>query len=211
MHTHSASPFDNPATLAILAGGEGSRMGGPKSLLRIDDQPVLAWQYHRLHWPGITLLITAPGREHPPGWALFTSEHIDPVSGQGPLRGILTALEHAPATGNVIIMPVDMPALGREHLLRLAETFADLRRARPELLGMMLRRAEGPMEPFPAAFAPVAAPLIHRRVQCGSRAVQGLASEPKIAVEQVDWDAAVWTNLNRPDDLDAFIASRSKR
>src|SRR5438552_17571218 len=80
-------------TRAILAGGEGSRMGKPKALLEINGRPILAYLLEQFAWPGPTLLVTAPGREKPPGHELFSREVVDPVAGEGPLRGILTALE----------------------------------------------------------------------------------------------------------------------
>src|SRR4051794_29668278 len=97
-------------TLAILAGGAGSRMGRAKGELRIAGEPILEYLLDRFDWPGPTMLVTAPGREHPTGWARFTREVTDPVSDQGPLRGILTALENA-TTEVVIVTPVDMPLL----------------------------------------------------------------------------------------------------
>src|SRR4051794_29684613 len=84
-----------PITLAILAGGAGSRMGGPKSNLTLHGRPILDYLLDRFSWPGPTLLITSPGREHPPGHTRFSAEAVDPVPDQGPLRGILTALQHA--------------------------------------------------------------------------------------------------------------------
>src|SRR5271163_3705700 len=106
-------------TLAVLAGGEGRRMGGPKGSLSLDSRPILERLLDRLAWPGPTLLVTAPGRNHPPGWRRFTNEATDPVAGEGPLRGILTALENA-STNEVVVLPVDMPNITRAPLAWLA-------------------------------------------------------------------------------------------
>src|SRR6478609_398221 len=43
-------------TLAILAGGRGSRMGKPKSHLRLHGRPILEYLLQRLAWPGPKLL-----------------------------------------------------------------------------------------------------------------------------------------------------------
>jgi molybdopterin-guanine dinucleotide biosynthesis protein A len=108
-------PSASTVTLAILAGGEGSRMGQPKGFLRIRGKPILEYQLEQLNWPGSTWLISAPGREHPPGWERFDREISDPVSGLGPLRGVLTGLEHL--TGEfLLVATVDMPGLQRDHL-----------------------------------------------------------------------------------------------
>jgi molybdopterin-guanine dinucleotide biosynthesis protein A len=79
-------------TLAILAGGEGSRMGRPKAQLKIADIPILQWMMlQRLCWPGPRLLVTSPGREHRPACEQFDREIADSIAGEGPLRGIITA------------------------------------------------------------------------------------------------------------------------
>ena len=78
-------------TLVVLAGGEGKRMGFAKSHLVLDGTPVLLRLLDQLAWPGPTLLVTARGREHPPGWKRFDRELTDCVDGEGPLRAIQTA------------------------------------------------------------------------------------------------------------------------
>jgi molybdopterin-guanine dinucleotide biosynthesis protein A len=108
------------STLAILAGGEGSRMGIPKAEIQLEGQPILTHLIQRIGWPGPTLLVTAPGREQPPSVECFAREAADPVSGQGPLRGVLTALEHSD-TVLVIVATVDMPAITSVQLTYLGE------------------------------------------------------------------------------------------
>ena len=109
-------------TLAILAGGEGARMGRPKGELRVGNQPILEYLLERMAWRGPTLLVTSPGREHPAGWQRFHAEAVDPVAGLGPLRGVLTALEHA-ATPHVLVTTVDMPEIDATALRWLLEQF----------------------------------------------------------------------------------------
>src|SRR5437016_62554 len=126
-----------PTTLAILAGGEGSRMGKPKGELLVGEQSILRYLFGRFAWDGPTLLVTAPGREHPPGWEMFTAEAIDPVANLGPLRGMLTALEHA-TTPQVLLTTIDMPGLSAVQFGWLVERLAD----HPDALGLMTRRFE---------------------------------------------------------------------
>src|SRR5690606_14231062 len=116
-------------------GGEGARMGRPKGLMEIDRRPVLAWLLERWQWAGPTLLVTAPGREHPPAWEMLDREVSDPVAGLGPLRGVLTALEHA-TTPLVLTATVDMPAIGVRQFTFLMEQLA----AMPGKLGVLLAR-----------------------------------------------------------------------
>jgi len=195
----------NDVTLAILAGGEGSRMGRPKGELLVGDRPILQYLLDRFAWSGPTLLITAPGREHPPGWERFGAEAVDPVAGQGPLRGVLTALENV-TTQRLVVTTIDMPGFGASHLRWIVD------RAGPVIT--MLRRREQ-IEPFPSVFPTAAAPMIRAELDAGRFSVQALSRQA--AVESVpapaDWDEFVWTNLNHPDEFDRFLTrlSRSSR
>jgi len=195
------SPRD--ITLAVLAGGVGSRMGGPKAALQIRGETVLSYLMGRLNWPGPTMLVTAPGRTGPPGAQLFDVESVDPVEGQGPLRGILTAMENA--KGDIIAITVDMPGITPAMLGKLIGAIS----VQPGLLGVMFRRAhddENNIEPFPCIIRAPARIAISQMIQDGRRSVRGLLRDPAFATidSPVEWPATVWTNLNTPADLAAF-------
>src|SRR3954471_7342309 len=134
-------------TLAVLAGGRGERMGKAKALLQIGNQPILAYLLERFEWEGPTMLVSSPGREHPPGAELFDREVIDPVEGMGPLRGLLTALENA-TTSMVILTSVDLPLVQKEQLTWLVEKL----KGQPWKSGFILERPKY-FRPFPSIFA----------------------------------------------------------
>ena len=50
-------------TLAILAGGAGSRMGEPKANLSVRGRPILQYLFERFNWPGPTMLVTTLPRQ----------------------------------------------------------------------------------------------------------------------------------------------------
>jgi molybdopterin-guanine dinucleotide biosynthesis protein A len=197
-------------SLAILAGGEGTRMGMPKALLEIQGQPILRYLLDRFAWPGPTLLVTAPGHENPPGSERFSREAVDPVAGEGPLRGILTALA-ASETPRVLIATVDMPEIGMEQLSRLVDALT----VHPESVGIMFRRREEdqPVEPFPSIFRSDAARLIEARLATKNRSVHSLVSGGGgggvvgvVALAcPTEWPPGVWTNLNRPEELRMWL------
>jgi molybdopterin-guanine dinucleotide biosynthesis protein A len=193
------------AALAILAGGEGSRMGIPKGELVINGGPILQYLLDRFAWDGPTLLVTAPGREHPPGWNRFTREVVDPVGRQGPLRGVLTALENSNAA-QVLVTTVDMPGLHARHLRWLFD--------RSRAVITMLERGDR-VEPFPSVFQIGAGSIIREQMSAGELSVQALSHQAAVEVLPApsDWDDDAWTNLNRPEELDAFLKrlSRSSR
>jgi molybdopterin-guanine dinucleotide biosynthesis protein A len=180
-------------------------MGGPKGLLRIGELPILEYVLDQLKWPGPTWLITAPGREHPPGWERFDRELHDPIAGLGPLRGVLTALDEL-RTPLLVVMTVDMPGAEIAHLKWLLSQL----NLRPECLGVMCRRRDAgieKVEPFPLALRAEARPVIEHRLAAHRRSVMGLLEEPDFIgiPAPAEWDAAVWTNLNDAGDFARFV------
>src|SRR5436190_3291564 len=159
-------------SLAILAGGMGRRMGGPKAWLRIEGKSILAWLHAKLRWPGPTMLVGSPSTANPPDADLFDQAVIDPVDDLGPLRGVLTALEHA-RTGAIVAMPIDMPFVEPLQLMWIARELA----ARPACRGTMCSRdheGHAQIEPFPSAFRSEAAEPIAKRLSENRRSLHGL-------------------------------------
>jgi molybdenum cofactor guanylyltransferase len=194
-------------TLAILAGGEGSRMGKAKGLLTLAGVPILEFLLDRFQWRGKTMLVTAPGREHPPGWERFTREWVDPVPGLGPLRGILTALEHA-ETSIILFATVDMPNITPIQLEWVVQQISQTKNT----MGLMTRRitsGKEQIEPFPSAFRTTAADTLSGRLQKGSRSVYSLKDQPGFAVVPApkNWPQTTWINLNDPEEFDTFTQS----
>jgi molybdopterin-guanine dinucleotide biosynthesis protein A len=186
-------------TLAVLAGGAGTRMGFPKQHLQISGKPVA--------WPGPTLLVTTPGREHPAGWSRYDTEAVDATANQGPLRGIHTALEHS-ETDSLVITTVDMPGLMQSQLAMLIGSLM----VRPELHGVMFQRrihGESVIEPFPFACRRNISATIATRLAGGRRSIHSLAEILGFELQPApaDWPPMSWTNLNSPQDLQVFIRS----
>jgi molybdopterin-guanine dinucleotide biosynthesis protein A len=192
-------------TLAILAGGQGTRMGFPKQQLQISNRPILQYLIERFAWAGPTLLITAADGPHPPGADSFDAVAADAVPNQGPLRGVLTALQHA-TTSAVVINIVDMPAVEPGQLNWLIDRLM----ARADLAGLMLQRTVAgkiQIEPFPFACRKRIAPCIAQRLEQGRRSLHSLLDSAEFAVEHTPehWPITTWTNLNFPEDLQTFL------
>jgi molybdopterin-guanine dinucleotide biosynthesis protein A len=209
---HGRLHDDVSVTLAVLAGGEGSRMGAPKAELLITGRPILEILLERFAWRGPTLFVTSPTRERPRGSEAFDREVSDPVAGVGPLRGVLTALENA-ATPIVLIATVDMPCIGRAQLERALQAL----NSNEKTIGVMWNRAGADdgrdgIEPFPCALRRDAArEVVARHLGLGRRAVHALASEPSFMLVSPprEWTRDVWTNLNTPQDLARFQTART--
>jgi molybdenum cofactor guanylyltransferase len=203
-----APSLDTPtATLVILAGGLGTRMGTPKSLLQLDNKPISAWLLDRIAWPGPTMLVTSPALPHPPGADSFAQCAVDPQDGQGPLRGILTALENL-STEMMVVIPVDMPNIQRHQLAWMLEMLVP----RQAVHGIMCRvgSADQDIEPFPSAYRAGAKDAVVRRIATGRRSMRQLFSQPNFltVVAPKDWPPETWTNLNDPESLRLFQSTR---
>jgi molybdopterin-guanine dinucleotide biosynthesis protein A len=185
-------------TLAVLAGGAGTRMGGPKGSLTIAGRPIMEYLLDRFAWPGPTMLVLAPGLDRPIGAERFTQVTYDPITGLGPLRGILTALENV-ATSHVIVATVDMPGINHEHLKWIARAAAACESA-------MCLRESNIIEPFPSLFRSSARSAIEGQIANNRRSVQGLLKLPGFVAlaTPADWPLGTWSNLNTPGDLRTF-------
>jgi molybdopterin-guanine dinucleotide biosynthesis protein A len=181
-------------------------MGRPKAELCAGGVPILQYLLRRLDWPGEKILVTAPTREHPPGHQLFDREVVDPVGGEGPLRGIVTALQNAGDAGAIVVTTCDMPMVTRHMLMALLQALENDAR----LLGIMMRSGDG-IEPFPLALRVTAKDELQARLCRGRRSVGALAELETFQCMTGPSDPAVWTNLNNPDDYQTFLLSDAAR
>jgi molybdopterin-guanine dinucleotide biosynthesis protein A len=188
-------------TLAVLAGGAGSRMGQPKGNLRVGNRAILEYLLDQFAWCGPTILVTAPGTEHPPGAQRFDREVSDPIAGAGPLRGLLTALQTT-ATDLLVITTVDMLRISVEHLSWIARQLAD----RPALLGLMMTH-DDQIEPFPSAYRSAAIRIAAEQLSHNKRSMHGLLKRPGFdsIPAPADWKSEIWTNVNTPEDMQPFL------
>jgi molybdopterin-guanine dinucleotide biosynthesis protein A len=110
-------------TLAIvLAGGQGRRFGGDKTLADLAGRPIIAHVIDRLRAQGLTVAINANG---PAGRYAFAECPVfddGEFAGQGPLAGLLATMARAEASGCAAILTVsgDAPFLPMDLFARLA-------------------------------------------------------------------------------------------
>jgi molybdopterin-guanine dinucleotide biosynthesis protein A len=178
-------------------------MGIPKAQLKVGDNPILSWLLARWMWEGPKLLVTAPGREHPPGCEGFDREAVDAVIDQGPMRGVVTALDAA-ETEIIVVATCDMPLVERQQLIWLAEQLDD-----PCACGLFVQRSINGawrIEPFPCVLRKSAAELMKPRLADGDSAMHALTDLPQFPLLAApgEWSVETWLNLNRREDLEAL-------
>jgi len=108
----------------ILAGGQGSRMGGAdKALLPLAGQPLLAHVLARVAPQVATMAVSANGEAaRLAGFGLPVLADAPGCAGEGPLAGVLAGLNWAAATGaeRLLVVPCDTPFLPADLAARLA-------------------------------------------------------------------------------------------
>lgn len=189
-------------SLAILAGGRGSRMGVAKDRITVAGEPVLKHLLTQLHFAGPTILVASPEHPQPIGYAAFDRVVQDEQVGAGPLAGILAALAGID-TKSVCILSIDMPHIAAPQIDWLIATAA----AHPQANGFLCRRRDergSPcVEPFPCLLRKESAETIRAHFSKGGRSVRSLLDLPGILAVDVpeQWPSSLWLNLNFPDDL----------
>ena len=189
----------------VLAAGRGARMGGPKALLRVEDETFLSRVVRLLARPGVSGVVAVVGHDAErvaaesavaPGVALVRNRRPD----DGMLSSLLCGLDAAEALGAsaVLVHPVDHPLVAVETVdLVVAALLEGARIAVPSHAG---RRGH------PGGFArPAWAALRGADPGRGARAV--LAAHPDWIVH-VPGDPGCVAGINDADDYRRLVERR---
>jgi molybdenum cofactor guanylyltransferase len=182
--------------VAILAGGASRRMGRDKASLPVDGGTLLERTAHIATeaLPLASLMVV--GREQPDGWAAMNAVFLpDPPErqGEGPLGGILTALEAVEERGISAILAVacDMPRLTPDALRWLANAAENATAEH----GLVTLAEDGQPEPLFAVYRIAALPHLRACLSEGERS-------PRRAIARGDF-----ARLTPPPDVVAALAN----
>jgi molybdopterin-guanine dinucleotide biosynthesis protein A len=187
----------------IMAGGASSRFGRDKAVVEVGGMPMIARVIELLR--GVTRqvkIVAAPGKH-----IEFGAEIVeDQWPGEGPLGGIITALEDAAQSAARpdwnLIVSCDMPFLTREWLAFLGERAANSREQ-----VVFPRSGSGP-EPLCACWQTAAAAKLRSGFERGVRKVtEGIALLRAEVLDEADWkrfDSAgrLFWNMNTAADYE---------
>ncbi len=176
-------------TGAILAGGQGRRMGGAKPTRELAGRPLISYPIEAL--ASVCTRVAVVAKPDTELGALGEAERWDePADPQHPLGGLVYALERA--GGPVLICAADMPFVTPEALRTLLGSAARGTRAAVAVAG-------GVTQPLLGVFAPAALDDL-RDSPAGIRLTDAVeALEPaKVALP-----AAVVRSIDTQDDLAA--------
>ena len=169
-------------TGVLLVGGASTRFDAPKALARLGGRTLaeIGWETLAFCDERIAAGKAADGLDLP--FPLFD----DGSDVRAPIAGVVAGLRAA-ANDLCVVLPVDMPRVGAEHLAALAEACLDA--AVPET------------GPLPGAYRrSTALPVLARRLAAGELALRGALDELDVRVVRLPATSLV--NVNTPDDLD---------
>ncbi|MEM8964559.1 MAG: molybdenum cofactor guanylyltransferase [Acidobacteriota bacterium] len=175
----------------VLAGGRSRRMGRDKAVLMVDGETLAGRATRLLGAVCDEVVVADRGRGVVPG-----QRSLDDGPGAGPAAGILGAAAACPGRP-LLVLACDMPRVSLDVLHALDRTVkgeAVVPRHRDELGDISI-------EPLCALYRLRALEVLRARVERGELAMMGLIDQLEVSFLDVD-DASIFTNLNRPTDLD---------
>lgn len=181
----------------VLAGGASRRMGRTKALIEVEGRTMADRVLDAIRAVGAEPVVLVGG--DPVELAMLSAPVVaDRYPGEGPVGGVLTALDHVAAQGSAVaalILPCDLADITPDALWPLVEAAAGDAHSRVWVA------ATDRMEPMCALWSLEARRTVRDRFLAGDRAVHRVISE--LAHTTVTVDAGALRNVNRPDDLPA--------
>jgi molybdopterin-guanine dinucleotide biosynthesis protein A len=189
---------------AVLAGGQGRRLGGAKATVRLNRRPLVSYPLEAV-WRGLgnVVVVAKPDTELPPlpGVEVW----VEPDEPQHPLTGVVHALSMAEGRP-VLICGCDLPLL-EPGLVR------DLARADAGGAPAVIASLEGRLEPLLGRYQSEALPgLADALRDPGVRLTDAVAALAPFRYEVPD--ARLLFNVNTPEDVlqaSALLAGKSQR
>ena len=178
----------------VLAGGQGSRLGGrDKGLVTLAGQPLVAHGINRL-LPQVDAMLVNANR-HTEDYARLGHPVIaDALSDYpGPLAGMASGLAHC-RTPLLAVVPCDSPFLPRDLVTRLHDAL-DVHAAE-----IAVAHVDGDAQPVFALLRSSLGSSLDAFLAAGERKIMVWYRRHRLAVVHFD-DAAAFRNLNTPEDL----------
>jgi molybdopterin-guanine dinucleotide biosynthesis protein A len=184
-------------SVAILAGGNSTRMGTNKAFVEVGGQPLVERVIDRVHDLGFETFLVAntPADYTHLGLPVYT----DLIPGKGPLGGLYTAIVQARGDCTLVVscdQPFLNPALLR-YLLSLRDGFDVV---------VPLNREDYPQS-MHAVYGKACLGPIRRRLDADHLKVIGFFPDVRVRevagqeIDQFDPDRISFINVNTPEDL----------
>lgn len=184
-------------TIAIQAGGQSSRMGRDKALVKLDGRPLIEHVIERSRGLGEDLLITT---NHPERLEYLDVRLVgDRFPGAGALHGLATALRAAEGE-DVLLLACDAPFANRrllEHII-----------AQRQRGDVIIPRHDGRYEPLQALYSRSRClPAVEGALRSGKKRMISYFSSVRVypigadIIRRLDPTGVSFFNINTEDDL----------
>ncbi|WP_345229468.1 molybdenum cofactor guanylyltransferase MobA [[Roseibacterium] beibuensis] len=185
----------------ILAGGEGRRLGGGKPFVSLAGRPLVSHVAGRMASQCAALAVNAsdPGLYRSLGLPVIP----DAMPGQGPLGGVLAAMDWAAACGadRVVTVAVDTPFLPGDLVARLEAVQAPA----------VVAETDGGLHPVIGLWSVDLRDELRAALEKGARKVRVWAENVGARIVRFD-DADAFFNVNTAEDLakaEAMLTARA--
>ncbi len=190
-------------TVALIAGGQSSRMGTDKAFVLLDGQPLIRHVLNRAANLGQTQTIIITNR--PAAFARFGLPiFTDVLPGKGALGGIYSALHHS-QNDYTLALACDMPLISPD-LLRY---MLALRAEDGEPYDVIVPRVDGHPQGLHAVYRRTCLEPIRNRLDADRLKVIGFYADVRVrALDPPEYacfdpDGSVFHNINTPENLRA--------
>jgi molybdopterin-guanine dinucleotide biosynthesis protein A len=184
----------NAIAIAILAGGEGSRIGGNKPFVRLGTSTLLerSWKFASAFSDKVTIVLRTPDLAGASDYPIVT----DRPDIEGPLGGLASALAWAKSEGReaVVTIPCDMPFLPSDLVERLTNEIGGKAAA--------IAASDGRIHPVCGLWKVTVIEELEAYSESGERSLQGLARA--VGFTQIEWpvqEVDPFFNINSQGDL----------
>lgn len=177
---------------AVLCGGRSSRMGRDKAFVHYDGVPMARRVADVLAAAGCDPVVAVGGDAV--GLADLGLDCVaDGWPGEGPVGGVLTALERWPDSDAVMVVACDLPRLGAGTVRALLDALG----ADPSTVAAVAVTDRD--EPLCVAWRPAASTLLRAALEAGERRLHRVLATAPCARVHVDLQDLA--NVNTPSDL----------
>jgi molybdopterin-guanine dinucleotide biosynthesis protein A len=191
--------MDERLIAAVLAGGEGRRMGGVKALRLFRGAPLIVHALAQARrWSDEVVVVVRESAQA--GDACDAPLVFDAPGIEGPLAGLAAALAHARDRGaqQLLTLPCDMPDLP-------AELRGMLQAALTAEAAVALPQVEGRLEPACGLWRVAALDALAGYLAEGRNSLHGFAATAGLATAPFSAQAAAaFTNANTLEELEAL-------
>jgi molybdopterin-guanine dinucleotide biosynthesis protein A len=179
--------------VAILAGGEGRRIGGSKPLRRLGGSRLIDRAVEEARsWSDVIAIAVRDTSQVPS----VAAEIIEDEPVEGPIGGLAAGLEFALSAGRefLLTIPADMPFLPSDLMDRLAAVIRDS--------GCAIAASGGHAHPVCGLWRSSSLAQLDSYASNGGRSLKGFAA--MIGAVEVEWSVEPrdpFFNINSADDL----------